>query len=93
MAKLNLKLFAWVVRGSQRREIIKFIDGRKIPAQIYAEATKKNQKITRNSVSDVLRGFVKQKLAECINPDETKGRIYKLTSDGELIKKEILKTS
>jgi hypothetical protein len=71
MAKLNLKLFAWVVRGSQRREIIRFIDGRRIPAQIYAEATKRNQKITRNSVSDVLRAFVRQKLAVCINPEET----------------------
>jgi hypothetical protein len=43
-------------------------------------------------VSDVLRGFVKQKLAECINPNETKGRIYKLTPEGEIIKKELLKT-
>lgn len=92
MAKLNLKLFAWVVRGSQRREVIRFIDGRRIPAQIYTEATKRNQKITRNSVSDVLRAFVKQGLAKCINPEETKGRIYKLTQQGGLIKKEVLKT-
>lgn len=92
MAKLNLKLFSWVVRGSQRREIIKFIDGRRIPAQIYTEATKAHSKITRNSVSDVLRAFVRQKLAVCINPEESKGRIYKLTPQGELIRKELLKT-
>ena len=87
--KLNLKLLSWVLRGSQRREIIKFIDGRKIPAQIYAEATKRNHKISRNSVSDVLRAFVKQKLVVCLNPEETKGRIYKLTPQGKLIKKEL----
>ena len=86
-----MKLFAWVVRGSQRREIIRFINGRQIPAQIYAEATKRNSKISRNSVSDVLRAFVKQKLAACINPEEKKGRFYKLTLQGELIKKELLK--
>jgi len=90
MARLNLKLFAWVMRGSQRREIIKFIDGRSIPAQIYYGASKRNPKITRNSVSDVLRAFVKQDIVECINPMETKGRFYKLTPPGELIKKEIL---
>lgn len=92
MAKLNMKLFAWVIRGSQRREIIRFVDGRHIPAQIYTEATKRNSKITRNSVSDVLRSFVKQKLAICVNPEESKGRIYKLTPRGELIRKELLKT-
>ena len=58
------------------------MDGSKIPAQIYQEALKYNPKITRNSVSDVLREFVKKGLAVCINPKETKGRFYKLTKLG-----------
>ena len=85
-----LDLLSWVLRGSQRREIIKVMDKPKIPAQIYKEAIKHNPKITRNSVSDVLRSFVKKGLAKCINPKETKGRIYVLTKRGIEIRKMII---
>ena len=89
MNKKELKLLAWVLRGSQRREIIKVITGHKIPAQIYKEAIKLNPKITRNSVSDVLREFKKRFVAKCINPEEKKGRIYELTDLGKKILKHI----
>jgi len=79
----DLKVLAWVLRGSQRRAIIRVMDKMRIPAQIYGEARKINPKITRNSVSDVLRAFVGKKLATCINPKESKGRIYKLTKKGQ----------
>jgi DNA-binding HxlR family transcriptional regulator len=86
----KIELLAWVARGSQRRVIIKVIVGAKIPAQIYQEAMKINPKITRNSVSDVLREFVKKGLVVCINPEETKGRFYRLTALGEKIRKEFV---
>jgi len=85
MNKKELKLLAWILRGSQRREIIKVITGHKIPAQIHKESVKLNPKITRNSVSDVLREFKKKGLVVCINPKETKGRIYELTTLGKKI--------
>lgn len=91
MNKKELKLLAWVLRGSQRREIIKVISGHKIPAQIYKESVKINPKITRNSVSDVLREFKKKGLVMCINPKEIKGRIYELTSLGKNILQLIIK--
>ncbi len=90
MSRYKLKLVAWVLRGSQRREIIKVMGKPKIPAQIYKEAIKFNSKITRNSVSDVLRAFAKEGLAKCINPEEQKGRIYVLTKRGKEIRKEII---
>lgn len=86
----TIELLAWVARGSQRRAIIKVMDRNKIPAQIYEEAVKLNPKITRNSVSDILRGFIKKKLAVCINPLETKGRFYKLTAQGKALQKEFI---
>lgn len=89
MNKKELKLLAWVLRGSQRREIIRVMTGHKIPAQIYKEAIKFNSKITRNSVSDVLREFKKNNIAKCINPNEKKGRIYELTNLGRKILKHI----
>ena len=91
MNKKELKLLAWILRGSQRREIIKVITGHKIPAQIYKEAVKLNSKITRNSVSDVLREFKKRFIVKCINPDEKKGRIYELTNLGKHLLKQIIK--
>ena len=91
MNKKELKILAWVLRGSQRREIIKVITGHKIPAQIYKEAVKINPKITRNSISDVLREFKKKRIVICINPKETKGRIYELTNLGKNVLKLILK--
>ena len=89
MNNKELKLLAWVLRGSQRREIIKVITGHKIPAQIYKDSIKLNTKITRNSVSDVLREFRKKRLVKCINPKEVKGRIYELTNLGKRILKQI----
>ncbi len=91
MPKVEIKLYAWVLRGSQRREIIRHINGTNIPAMIYKEAVKSNPKITRNSVSDVLRQFVKKKIAICLNPDEKKGRIYDLTPQGRAIKERLTK--
>lgn len=91
MNKKELKLLAWVLRGSQRREIIKVISGHKIPAQIYKEAVKLNFRITRNSVSDVLREFKKRFIVKCINPEEKKGRIYELTNLGKKILKLTIK--
>ena len=85
MDKNTTKLLSWILRGSQRRVIIRSIDGAKIPAQIYQQARKDNPKITRNSVSDVLRAFRKKGLVKCINPYERIGRIYRLTELGKTI--------
>ena len=85
----ELDLLSWIARGAQRREIIRVMTGMKIPAQIYQEAIKYNPKITRNSVSDVLRSFKKQGIAKCINEEAQKGRFWKLTLLGEKLKKEL----
>lgn len=85
----DMKLLAWVLRGSQRRVILKVMDKPMIPAQIYEKAVVHNKKITRNSVSDVLREFRKKRLVVCINPEEKKGRIYRLTQKGKQIRKKL----
>lgn len=87
----KLKLASWILRGSQRRVVFKLFEGSKIPAQLYYESIKLNPKITRNSVSDVLRAFRKRGLVKCINPYEKKGRIYQLTTKGKAIKKFMIK--
>jgi len=73
--------YAWVIRGSQKRKIIKSLNKPKIPTQI-----KENTKLSLNNVSDVLRAFRKKKIVKVLNPKEKTGRIYKLTTKGMRIR-------
>lgn len=85
----EIELLSWVLRGSQRRVIFSVIDGTLIPAQIYGKAKEINLKITRNNVSDILRELREKELVVCLNPDEKKGRLYKLTEKGLKVKEMI----
>ena len=78
--------YSWVVRGKQRKKVIKMLSKPKIPTQI-----KKETGLSLNNVSDVLRAFEKKKIAKCMNPKEKTGRLYKLTPKGMRIKEELEK--
>ena len=83
-------LFAWILRGSQKRVIFRLLKNKRmIPAELYEFAHVINPRITRNSVSDVLREFKKKGLVKCINPTESKGRIYELTKLGKEVAKGV----
>jgi len=78
--------YAWVVRGSQKKKIIKTLNKNKpkIPSQI-----KKETKISLNNVSDVLREFRKKRIVKVLNPKEKTGRLYELTPKGLKIKEKV----
>ncbi|OGJ21292.1 hypothetical protein A3K73_05565 [Candidatus Pacearchaeota archaeon RBG_13_36_9] len=76
--------YSWVVRGKQRRKIIKVMNKPKIPTQIKEET-----RLGLNNVSDILRAFEKKKIAKCLNPKEKTGRLYQLTPKGMRIKEEL----
>jgi len=86
MDKDLLKLYSWLVRGKQRRAIIKVVDDIKTPTQIKEET-----KLSLNNVSDVLRLFIKKGIVKCLNEEDKVGRLYKLTKKGEEIRKEIVR--
>jgi len=73
--------YSWVIKGKQRKRIIKSMDKPKIPTQIKEET-----KLSLNNVSDVLREFRKKELVKCLNPKEKTGRLYKLTPKGMRIR-------
>lgn len=75
------KEYSWVIKGKQRKKIIKTMNKPKIPTQIKEETH-----LSLNNVSDVLREFRKKKIAKCLNPKEKTGRLYKLTLKGMRIK-------
>lgn len=77
----DIKDYAWVLRGKQRKKIINVMDKPKIPTQIKEET-----KLSLNNVSDVLREFRKKQIAKCINPKEKSGRLYELTIKGKRVR-------
>lgn len=72
-----VKDYSWIIRGKQRKKIIKVINKPKIPTQIKEETN-----LSLNNVSDVLREFRKKKIVKVLNPEEKTGRLYKLTQKG-----------
>ena len=70
-----------ILRGGQRKKIMKVLDKPKIPTQI-----KNDSGLSLNNVSDVLREFRKKGIAKCLNPKEKTGRLYKLTFKGRRVR-------
>ena len=77
----TLKKFAYVNISSYRSRTMKVLkDDVKTPTQIAKEA-----EILPNHISKVLRELKETGMAECINEESRKGRLYRLTSIGEEI--------
>lgn len=89
--KLNFKLYKWAMKGSQRITTLSVMEGTQRPIDIMRFAKQLNKKIALNSTSDTLRSFVKKKIARCLNEEDKIGRLYVLTRQGKLIKKELTK--
>lgn len=88
---VNLKLYAWVVRGNQRTAVLKSMTKPQTPTETRQKSKQYNGKISLNNTSDILRSFVKNGLATCINNDAKTGRLYQLTAEGEMIRNELIK--
>ncbi|MCK4792631.1 MAG: hypothetical protein KAV87_53370 [Desulfobacteraceae bacterium] len=88
---VDLNTYAWIVRGKQRIATVKAITHQMTPSQIHKKSKQYDEKISLNNTSDVLRSFVRQELAICLNPEAKTGRLYKLTEMGEGIKEELMK--
>ena len=64
---------------------MKSLDGEvKIPSEIAKDAG-----IFQNHISNTLRQLKEHKLVECINPEVKKGRLYRLTDNGDYVVKNL----
>jgi len=88
---VNLRKYAWVVRGRQRTAILKSMHKPMTVTKICKDSKQYNDKISLNNCSDIVRSFAKTGLAICLNGDDRTGRLYKLTEAGEEIRSELLK--
>ena len=71
----------YVKRSQYRSKILKsLVDDVKMPSQIARDTG-----IVQNHISNSLRQLKEHELIECINPEVRKGRLYRLTDEGEEI--------
>ena len=71
----------FVIRSKNRAKVMKSLQGEvKIPSMIAVETG-----IITNHVSNNLKDLKCHGLVECINPEAKKGRLYRLTDDGNKI--------
>ncbi|MBP3790556.1 MAG: transcriptional regulator [Methanobrevibacter sp.] len=81
----TLRKYAFVIVSSYRTKTVKALQNDvKTPTQISTDSG-----IRTNHVSKVLRELKEEGMAECINEDVKKGRLYRLTDLGEEIAENI----
>jgi len=88
---VNLKLYAWIVKGTQRTAILKVMDKPRTVTEVCKKSKYYNKRISLNNCSDILRSFVRHGVAICLNKEEKVGRLYQLTKAAEEIRIELLK--
>jgi len=75
---------SFILKSEKRRELLLLLRIPKTPSQLS-----KLMYTSLPNVSSKLNDLQSQGLIECINPGEKKGRIYRITEDGENILKAI----
>ena len=69
----------YIEKSKYRRKVLKTLsNGAKMPSEIA-----KDTGIVQNHISNTLRQLKDHDLVECINPEVRKGRLYRLTKNGE----------
>ena len=76
---------SYVQISKYRTKVVKALDGEtKIPTHIARDSD-----IRPNHISKVLSELKAHELVECINPEASKGRLYRLTGKGEELVKNL----
>ena len=71
----------YVKHSKYRTEVIKSLEGYPMMPSEIAKVTD----IYPNHISNTLRQLKDHELVECINPEVRKGRLYRLTEEGERV--------
>jgi len=77
--------YSFVLASPNRQKIVKALDKEKIPSQLSKELKMQDANIARALRELTIKGIIK-----CINPENKRGRIYILTSDGKSIRNKII---
>ncbi len=81
----TLKVYGYVISSSYRERSVKSLkDSNKIPTDLAEDIG-----VRTNNISKVLRELKECGVAECINEEKRKNRVYRLTPMGEDVAKLI----
>lgn len=84
---MDWTVYAWVKRGSRRKEILQLISKSRQP--LTANEIKNNLKISLSQISLVIKELSEKQLITCLNPEDKIGKIYTISEKGEGILREI----
>lgn len=84
---MDWTVYAWVKRGSRRKEILQLISKSRQP--LTANEIKNNLKISLSQISLVIKDLSEKQLITCLNPEDKIGKIYTISEKGEGILREI----
>lgn len=75
-------LVGWIIRSSYR---VKVLQALKENEYLTPTSISKETGINKYHISNILRGLKEKFLIKCLNEEQTKGRIYVLTENGDKI--------
>lgn len=74
-------MLGYVQASKYRKKVLLALKDELLRPKDIADETKYPQ----SHVSSTLSELVKQNLVVCVNPESRKGRLYKLTNDGQIV--------
>lgn len=78
ISRVNYRRLSYILSGALRQKVVKALVKPKTPAQLTKEIGTQD-----SSISRILKELEKEKIIECLFPENKKGRIYRLTKQGE----------
>lgn len=84
-SRVNYRRLSYILSGSLRQKVVKALVKPKTPAQLTKEIGTQD-----SSVSRTLKELEKEKIIECLFPEKKKGRIYRLTVEGQTLLKRLI---
>jgi len=83
--------YGWIIRGSQRKEVIRMMTERPITAEELRKEVnvKTNLKLSLREMSRHFTSFTKRGFIRCLTPNAPYNRLYLITPLGKKMKLEI----
>jgi len=86
----SLSAISFVKRGKNRKKVFLALDKAMMPSELVVKIYGKNSNTYFNIVSRALAELTKKGIVEVLNPKERTGRIYKRTTLGDKIYKQLI---
>ena len=83
-------VFAWLKRGSRRKSILNLLSDSSSP--LSANEIKNKLSISLSQVSFTLKELSEKELVECLNPQDNIGKIYVISSKGNVIMNSLIQS-